>query len=1300
MNRKIKKIVALSLVMIMVFAFVGPLNAFAESPENLYSLTDVNDSTIIEYAIEYKESADTAVGVPLETPAFAGNTAGTWFETAWATWTGNPVGGYTAFVRLRPGQHAYYWRTGEPINDPAWDIALGWVEVDSELVRLVDPARGTWRVDIQGLPRGSYDVEIRDAGGTVVHEFGNLQTTSFHRYGAAFVPSSELVGNSATTNFALNGATGGYLSDGRIDPNAVVMYVSHGDWGEFTIANLNRDSALRNNNPIVVRFIGTIGTFDWNLENAEVPINARAANRMMTLQTNSHQLTIEGVGPDAAMNGWGLFTGGAVNVVIRNLHVSGFFQQGFRASGNTTNFWVHNNTFHYGQNRFFHNDEETDRTMGQGSVDIEQNVRGYTISFNHFNGGRGTNLIVGSVQNWNLDNNGHRHYGTLHHNIYDSAQERNPRTRHHNLHMFNNLFRDVLGHPLHYRLLDRYTGYGIGAAHNATIWAEGNIFDDVGFPFLRSRHGHARGYYPHTGHNHFWPDGPGFIVTGDNVDFSGASVGRMPMPVFGEWGYRNTVRGLNTQADFDTFAARVNNLQPNVMCSGSASTFNSSLDVGITVDQAATMMMPPVGDILYPAPGFPALNANANTHGWGFEGDFIPSTSPADVWSTGTPAEVAELREFIEANAGAMPSFVPAAPMAAPANITISLNELDFFMHRHGSPTPSLRTIDYAGTFTINWTSNDVLTQGYEIQYQDNGVWRTLHTVTPRITQIDLSNTFVTQDMSDFGYLIMQGGGHDWVAVHLGGNGHVVMYPNVMIGHSDAPLYDESDIPAVEDLTFTAPWVIADLKTGGTYNFRMRAVNAVGESSWATFSYTVQPNSAHIVNIWQTEDIPEINGIIEPANVLFNVRTVGIPDGTYDISLSVPRSVARNVFPWPAQRNFSGDIFLEGATGLVTGNPSPKTGNGGTGQLVIENGVGTITVVVDANIPVGPHDLVLTIMVNGNPISQPFWLGYVPCDDATLSSLEIVGRTITPAFTPNELAYTLTVPNNVTSVTVNAEATHPRATVTIAGGDNLAVGENIVTVTVTAEDGTTMQTYTIVVTRQEPPPTNGWGGPPPTGQQPGQQPTAPDDGDDNGYDEDDPDVPLDPPPGFVDVPTHWAREAIEFVHGRGLMIGVSDTMFAPDAVLTRAMMATILWRLEGEPSTAFAPVFSDVPAGRWYSEAIVWASEQDIVRGIGGGLFDPHSNITREQFAAMMHRYAIFIGVDTEVPATHSLAQFTDQAQVGAWALDYVMWANYNELLTGVTATTLVPRGNVTRAQCATVLHRFIVRLERNGISN
>ena len=314
--------------------------------------------------------------------------------------------------------------------------------------------------------------------------------------------------------------------------------------------------------------------------------------------------------------------------------------------------------------------------------------------------------------------------------------------------------------------------------------------------------------------------------------------------------------------------------------------------------------------------------------------------------------------------------------------------------------------------------------------------------------------------------------------------------------------------------------------------------------------------------------------------------------------------------------------------------------------------------------------------------------GVVVLEPVLPTAVTITGATTVNRGSSIALSATVT-PAEAAQAVEWAVTGHADATISATGVLNVPAtvpGNTVLTVRATAAGTDVFGTHTVTVAVQEqwPGPGNGVVTPPPTQQ----QPTDPDD---NGYDEDDPQVPL-APPGFVDVPGHWAREAIEFVHERGIMLGVSDTMFAPDAVLTRAMMATILWRLEGEPSVTFAPVFSDVPAGQWYSEAIVWASEQDIVRGIGGGLFDPHSNITREQFAAMMHRYAVFIGVDTEVPATHSLAQFTDQAQIGEWALGYVMWANYNELLTGVTVTTLQPQGNVTRAQCATVLHRFIVR--------
>jgi len=766
----------------------------------------------------------------------------------------------------------------------------------------------------------------------------------------------------------------------------MIMYVSHEDWDDFVLPNLVRDGEFRDGAPLVVRFLGTIGSFEnpgvglLADAGAVVPPTVTANSRMMTLAGGSHQITFEGVGPDAEIYGWGMFTGGSVNIVVRNLGFSNFFQQGLRASGNTTNFWVHHNTFYFGQNRFFFNDEETDRTMGQGSVDIEQNVRGYTIGYNHFNGGRGTHLIVGGVQNQPLENNVHRHYGTLHHNIYDSAQERNPRTRHHNLHMFNNLFRDVLGHPMHYRLLDRYTGYGIGAAHNATIWAEGNIFDDVGFPFLRSRHGHARGYYPHTGHNHFWPDGPGFIVTGDNISLAtGESVGGMTLPTLGaDLGYRNTFRGLSNDAEHTDFVNRIGQLQPNVMCPDAYATFDSDLDVGITVSEAAVHMMPPEDDILFNhenphvsvpggmGPGFPALNANAANHGWGFEGDFRPSTNPNDIMSTATLEEVATLRAHVEQNAGNMQTPTLHVP-TAPSDVTTQLNGLEYFMHRQGSPMPSLRTITYGNTFTLNWNdSHDPWTDFYEIEFLDGATWRALGTVPNN----PAPNAFITQDVTDFGFMVMRNDDHDWIAVHLGGDGYVVMYPRIGFGHADHPHYTEADIPTVESLRFTEQWVVADVVNGGTYNFRIRAVNDAGVSGWTEVSHTVAPETAHVAEVVQQDEInPETAG-----RVTFEVNTVGMADGTYPISLSVPRSVARNRVPWPAQQNFSGSIFLEGATDLVIGNASPTTGNGGAGSMAIADGVGVLTVELDDTVLEDLFDLVLTIQIDGQEIAAPFAL--------------------------------------------------------------------------------------------------------------------------------------------------------------------------------------------------------------------------------------------------------------------------------------------------------------------------------------
>ena len=202
----------------------------------------------------------------------------------------------------------------------------------------------------------------------------------------------------------------------------------------------------------------------------------------------------------------------------------------------------------------------------------------------------------------------------------------------------------------------------------------------------------------------------------------------------------------------------------------------------------------------------------------------------------------------------------------------------------------------------------------------------------------------------------------------------------------------------------------------------------------------------------------------------------------------------------------------------------------------------------------------------------------------------------------------------------------------------------------------------------------------------------------------DPPVTEDPPvvedpPVTERPPTHsfndvrgenWFAEAVQFVFARNIMEGTSPTTFEPNAPLTRAMVVTVLYRMMGEPSVTYSPIFHDVPSGLWFSDAVVWGYNQGIVEGMGQGRFAPHENITREQFAAMMHRFAQFNGHAQPVPATFSLAQFTDSNAVSYWALDGMTWNVYNGIITGMTPTTLAPRGTTTRAECAMVLMRYI----------
>ena len=175
--------------------------------------------------------------------------------------------------------------------------------------------------------------------------------------------------------------------------------------------------------------------------------------------------------------------------------------------------------------------------------------------------------------------------------------------------------------------------------------------------------------------------------------------------------------------------------------------------------------------------------------------------------------------------------------------------------------------------------------------------------------------------------------------------------------------------------------------------------------------------------------------------------------------------------------------------------------------------------------------------------------------------------------------------------------------------------------------------------------------------------------------------------GFADVvPGAWYYDAVSYVYAHGLMDGVSATQFAPDANMTRAMLVTILWRVDGQPVVNYLLPFTDVPGDTWYTEAVRWAASEGIVSGVSASEFAPNAEITREQLAAILWRYA------GEPEAGGGLSAFADAAQVSAYAVNAMSWCVEQGIITGTTETTLAPQGTATRAQCATMLMRFMER--------
>ena len=169
----------------------------------------------------------------------------------------------------------------------------------------------------------------------------------------------------------------------------------------------------------------------------------------------------------------------------------------------------------------------------------------------------------------------------------------------------------------------------------------------------------------------------------------------------------------------------------------------------------------------------------------------------------------------------------------------------------------------------------------------------------------------------------------------------------------------------------------------------------------------------------------------------------------------------------------------------------------------------------------------------------------------------------------------------------------------------------------------------------------------------------------------------------------WYHESIDYAVLNGLMEGVGGGRFAPKATTTRAMIVTILWRLEGQPAAEGEMPFTDVPEGQWYSEPIKWAAETGVVEGYGNGLFGPTDHITREQFVTILWRYAQLKDKDVSVGEDTNILSYDDAFDISEWAMPAMQWAVGCGLMEGRSDTVLAPQGNASRVEAATFFMRF-----------
>ncbi len=349
-------------------------------------------------------------------------TSGVWYESMYTEWNGDSHKNYAVSYK------------------EASDDDTAFKTIDSELIREVEP--GKFRADILGLKSGiSYKVNVSD-GSTVIAEFTGTPK-AYDRSGFAFDDETN--------------APGAYNMDGTLADNALVIYVNNdnkknvynGKSLNYVLGNLN---TINNGNPVDIRVLGRIEQIIPN-------------SFQVGMFYNTCGVTVEGVGPEAGFDKWGMNIEYNEDIEIRNLIVRDTEEDAF-GFYRTKKLWLHNNTIYTGYAPFDDSDEQ-DKLHGDGSCDLRECDK-VTVSYNHFDGTDKTSLMGSSAKRREPTGS-----FTFHHNFFDRTGQRTPRVRWHNVHVYNNYY---YGTEI----------YGVAATNNANIFAENNYFEDAASPFLIS----------------------------------------------------------------------------------------------------------------------------------------------------------------------------------------------------------------------------------------------------------------------------------------------------------------------------------------------------------------------------------------------------------------------------------------------------------------------------------------------------------------------------------------------------------------------------------------------------------------------------------------------------------------------------------------------------------------------------------------------------------------------------------------------------------------------------------------------